>query len=731
MFYNNQQLFDQIKKFGFFNSLIFLGIYLLCQPIGYLPVIPEDQPSNAAIRANYLKQNFLGGHQYTGEGVTIAIGDEGLIGPHIDFMGRLDQSLVNGDVSDHGDQVAGTLIGAGNLDPLREGVAPGAGLLVKNGLEVIWDASDLFNFYGVRITSASTGDGCNDGYTFLARLADQQLRQKPTLTHVFSAGNSGLEECGYGAGLGWGTITGGVKMAKNAIVVGNVDNADNLVPTSSRGPTTDGRLKPDIVAMGDGQFSPIAGNDYGLFGGTSAAAPAVAGVIAQLYQAVFENQNIPFTNAGLVRACLLNSADDLGTPGPDYRYGFGRVNARKALNAIENFRWFEHTSSPGGTISFPLTLSGNQAEFKVLLYWTDREAEAFTNKTLVNDLDLRVIGPDGTIHLPLVLRSEPDSGLLELPAAPGVDTLNNVEQVTIIDPLPGNYTLSVVGSDIPSGTQKFFVTYELVLDQINMTFPQGGESFSPGDTVRVHWDAYGEGSFDLHISFGDGNPWEPVGLSITEKWYDWVVPDHTTTWGRLRIKRGIQEHYPLNTFHIFSEPNGLHIPTICADSLVLNWDAVADAAVYKIYRLGDKYMEEIAETTSPPFSLTGNFSQSENWFSVSAVSIDGANSRRARAVQQLPGDINCGLVNTHSADTQSYEVIVYPNPTFGQITVESASPIHTIKAVEIYDVHGKIIRTLPLSRQHKTIDLNGFPKGIYLLNIVFPHQVITQKIVKL
>ena len=84
---------------------------------------------------------------------------------------------------------------------------------------------------------------CNSGYTTLARQLDQQVHDRAQLTHVFSAGNSGSTDCGYGAGSGWGNITGGHKAGKNVIAVGNLSHTDALAGSSSRGPAEDGRYK--------------------------------------------------------------------------------------------------------------------------------------------------------------------------------------------------------------------------------------------------------------------------------------------------------------------------------------------------------------------------------------------------------------------------------------------------------------------------------------------------------
>lgn len=83
---------------------------------------------------------------------------------------------------------------------------------------------------------------------------DKQIFENKDLIHVFSAGNSGNSDCGYGAGAGWGNITGGHKMGKNSIAVGNLNQDGVIENSSSRGPASDGRIKPDICANGRPTF---------------------------------------------------------------------------------------------------------------------------------------------------------------------------------------------------------------------------------------------------------------------------------------------------------------------------------------------------------------------------------------------------------------------------------------------------------------------------------------------
>ena len=70
------------------------------------------------------------------------------------------------------------------------------------------------------------------------------------------------------------------KQAKNVIATANLNYNGTLVSSSSRGPASDGRIKPDIAAHGNGQISTDPNNIYNAGSGTSAAAPGISGVLA-------------------------------------------------------------------------------------------------------------------------------------------------------------------------------------------------------------------------------------------------------------------------------------------------------------------------------------------------------------------------------------------------------------------------------------------------------------------
>ncbi|MEK7253195.1 MAG: S8 family serine peptidase, partial [Bacteroidota bacterium] len=292
------------------------------------PSVPDDIFGRSLHRSNVIDAAFPGGRHYNGEGVNVLVRDDGGLGPHIDFQGRLDNSNTPALGGTHGDGVGGIIGGAGNLDPLKKGMADGTFIYVVDYQDDFLDETmDLFFNKNVIVTNSSYSNGCNAGYTEITETIDQQLFNNPTLMHVFSAGNANGGDCGYGAGSQWGNITGGHKQAKNCFTTANLYSNSVINETSSRGPAHDGRLKPDIAAHGAEQVSTDPDNTYQVFGGTSAASPGIAGIMAQLHQAHRELNGGATAEAALLKTILLNTTNDLGNAGPDYIFGWGHVNA--------------------------------------------------------------------------------------------------------------------------------------------------------------------------------------------------------------------------------------------------------------------------------------------------------------------------------------------------------------------------------------------------------------------
>lgn len=633
------------------------------------PGTPENFRARTSHRVNYLQADFSGAPGYDGSGIVVGHGDDGAIDFHIDFTGRL---IVNSGASngDHGDHVAGTIFGAGNLDPDGAGMAPGADLYYQSYPSNLNSADANYINQNVLITTSSYSNGCNAGYTNFTRQMDQDAIDNPLMVHIFSAGNSGTSNCGYGAGNVWGNVTGGHKIAKNVIATANLTATDGIAGSSSRGPASDGRIKPDIGAVGTGVYSTTdlpSPNSYGLKTGTSMACPGVSGVMATLYQAYIENHNST-PHGGLMKAILMNTAEDLGNAGPDFIYGYGRMNARRAANAIENGTFITDSISSGGTpksFQIPMPTSGTVKEVKIMLYWPDLPASTVASRALVNDLDMKVTH-NNVDYNPWVLDPTPVASALNSLAVRERDSLNNIEQVTLLDPASGNYTVEVSAFNIPSGSQTFFITYEFIMDEIVVTHPAGGEGFDPSSFEYVRWDAPdGNTPFTLEYSTDNGLNWTLISSNVNAslRYYLWTnIPAGPSDKAKMRISRnGVSAESP-GTFTILGQAQNVAVNSSCPDSLKLTWNSVANATGYIVYKLGAKYMDSVDFSTTNSIVLAKNNPAIADWYSVAAVYNDGV-AKRAIAIQKQTGTINCAL-------TEDLEIsaLLSPNPALGAFT---------------------------------------------------------------
>ncbi|MCC3156185.1 S8 family serine peptidase [Hymenobacter sp. 15J16-1T3B] len=596
-------------------------------------------------RANALAADYGAGRHYDGTGVNVAHGDDGIIGPHIDFQGRLDQTSAGPDGGTHGDHVAGIIMGAGNLDPRYRGQAVGAFNYYYSYPNNINSAPTHYTSRSIRITSNSYSNGCNAGYTSFARQMDQMSRQMPLMLHVFSSGNEGASNCNYGAGATWGNITGGHKVAKNVMTVGNLSYIDALNSSSSRGPSTDGRIKPEVCAVGTSVWSTQPNNTYAALTGTSMSCPAVSGVVAQLMHAHKAINNGAEAPAALVKAALMNTAEDLGNAGPDFRFGYGRIDALRAVRVLEDHSYKLDSLTQGVTRTHTITVPAGQRQLRVMLYWPDYEAAASSRKNLVNDLDLTLTAPGGTAYQPWVLDPRPTVTNLNAVAVRARDSLNNAEQVTLDLPAAGTYTLTVNGTAVPQGPQRYYLLYTWLDDRVEMTYPLGGEGFVPGETEAVRWNAApGTDPFTLEYTLNNGTTWTTIAsnISAADRYFNWAIPASITPSGqaRLRVRRGTQQDESDANITIAGVPANLRATAVCRASTTLAWDAVAGATSYDVMRLGAMYMDSVTTVTGTTISLpvvgTG-----EQWFAIRARGANGMVGRRTRALLR-PGVLsNC------------------------------------------------------------------------------------------
>tara|TARA_R110002050_G_scaffold141251_2_gene266350 strand:+ start:54070 stop:57651 length:3582 start_codon:yes stop_codon:yes gene_type:complete len=608
---------------------------------------PEDTEGQSNHRMNYISNATVNSVPYNGAGVWIAIGDDGELGPHIDYTGRMDQSSVGASSGSHGDHVSGIMMGAGNVDPDGRGMAWGANIKVYDVWDAVNSTPTSYVNPGVVVTSTSYGNGCNAGYTTFAQTADRQVRTMPNLMHVFSAGNSGTSDCGYGAGNGWGNITGGIKAGKNVLAVGNVTVTDGLAASSSRGPASDGRIKPDICANGTQVYSCFPNNQYVNNTGTSMAAPGVSGSYGALVQAYKELNNNITPPSALVKAAMLNTADDLGNVGPDFKFGWGRLNARKVVDVFKDQTFIVDSISQGGANSHSITVPAGVKQIKIMVYWNDYEGSTSSVLALVNNLDMTVTDPSATVFQPYILNSAANAASLNSPATHGVDSVNNMEQVVIDNPAMGSYSVQISGSAIPQGPQTYYVIYEFITDEIVVTYPIGGEGFVPGQSERIRWDAVkGTNTFTAEYSTDNGSTWNVISNSIgaSNRSYSFTVPNVVTGKARVKISRNGVSGQSILPFSIIGVPTNLNVTSSCPNSFTLDWNAVAGATSYEVSMLGAKYMDSVMTVTTNTATITGVDASKGHWVSVKAKTTD-AIGKRAIAIQKLTGVWNCSLAN--------------------------------------------------------------------------------------
>ena len=420
------------------------------------------------------------------------------------------------DIDGHGTHVAGSVLGDGtNSSGNIKGMAPEAQLYFQaigvwcanaatsprdyryslNGLPS--NLTELFKAgadNGSRVHTNSWGSPVAGDYTTSSMQADIAARDYQNMTILFSAGNSGIDNNGDGE-VDFDSL-GAPASAKSVLTVGASENdrptinsvwgttkysapistdllADNisgLAAFSSRGPTDDNRLKPDIVAPGTFILSALTryntksvgwmayNASYVYMGGTSMSTPLTAGATALLLEHLIDNMGHEDPNSSLVKAIFAASATDMmgqynsatngaGETAPNNHEGWGRVDMRSALNTT----WVDNESlttgvNRGWSFNVPL----NAPDLNVVVAWTDKESTPSAGTNLVNDLDLAIKDPSGT--------------WTEL--SNNLDTLRGLK---FANPAQGTWEVHVNGTNVPVGPQFFSIAINQETTLVNLT----------------------------------------------------------------------------------------------------------------------------------------------------------------------------------------------------------------------------------------------------------------------
>lgn len=646
--------------------------------------------STPSMRVGPLTADFLGDQQCTGRGVTIGIGDGGLIVDHVDFENRVNNKTVLDLWGAHSYHVAGIAAGTGNINPWHKGIAYRSNLIMDITSNIIQNAPNL-HAQGMSVTNNSYGPSnfsCTEagGYNSTSQNIDIQMLDMPELMHVIAAGNSGYVTCSPYPD-GFGTVLKSYSSNKNALVVSSTSHRGNGTTFSSRGPVADGRLKPDIAAPGANILS--TGNDfnYVMISGSSMAAPAVAGVWSLLVESFRKTFNSEPKSA-LLKAYLLNTTNDIGNPGPDYTFGYGMPNVARADKALREERYFNKTIGNGQSFQHTIQVPNDAAEVRVMLYWHDKEGVVGNTKALVNDLQLTVQAPNNAIYDPWILDHAPAN--VENNATRGIDNLNNVEQVTLStdtpgELVPGTYVINVIGTQIPQGPQEYFLVYEVIKKGVELVYPVGGETFMPGAREFFRWDAAGPGKNNVSVQYSvnDGITWEKIATDpahVKAGYVDFTFPadiEHTDK-GRVKItiNNGADSDINEYPFVIMQQPT-LETPESCGGKIYLNWDDIKGATSYEIMRL-DTFMKPLAVTNATSYIINNLPAGSEEWYSVRPVNAYGQRGYRAIAQKGVVSTAGCSLVS----DVRVKRIITPLTSTGREFANSSHSPNQTI-TVEI------------------------------------------------
>jgi hypothetical protein len=308
---------------------LYLFLFFISTTTFAQTIQPESNVTEMELSLN--KINLI--HRFlpnlNGENFTIAIKENKIDSLDIDFQGRLIRSNLTSTLfSNHAADMATIMAGGGNNSALRKGIAWKAKIMSISFSNLLPESDDFYRKNQIYLENHSYGTDIQNVYSNVALAYDASISRLSDVLHVFSSGNSGNITPTDGSFKGianYSNLTGSFKQAKNIITVGAVDSVGKIEVKSSRGPTYDGRLKPEIVAFGQD--------------GSSGAAALVSGVATLLQQQYSQSRNGLKPPSHLVKALLINSAEDVGTKGIDYQSGYGNINAYSASKALNSGRF--------------------------------------------------------------------------------------------------------------------------------------------------------------------------------------------------------------------------------------------------------------------------------------------------------------------------------------------------------------------------------------------------------
>ncbi|AKJ02001.1 S8 family serine peptidase [Archangium gephyra] len=451
---------------------------------------------------------------------------------------------------------------------------------------------------GMRISSNSWGAG-SDLYDADAQRYDALVRDaQPTGSAVPNPGNQEMF-IAFAAGNDGPTVgsIGTPATAKNVMSVGASENvrpfgaadgcdtpdseANSLYDVASfsgRGPTADGRKKPDIQApgthvgggvaqvagqrattpanpngsalscftsLGDGVcggtggslFFPSSQQWYSASSGTSHSTPAVAGAAALVRQ-YFINQGSTPPSPAMTKAFLMGSTRYMtGTGANDSLYsnnqGTGLMDLGMAFDGAPRLLDDQNPANlftaTGQTRTFSGVVADATRPFRVTLAWTDAPGST-TGSAWKNNLDLTVTAGGSTYKGNVFTGANSVTG-------GSADTQNNVENVFLPAGLTGPYTVTVTATNVNSdgvpnlGTavdQDFALVVYNACTSATATPTDAAVSVSGDNRASVSWTPNGASSYNIYRATKAGGPYTRVGTAAAPPFTDAGLSGGTT-----------------------------------------------------------------------------------------------------------------------------------------------------------------------------------------------------------
>ena len=529
--------------------------------------IAHMYPSCKVTRADALYEDGLLDLGLTGKGMQVGIWDAGVArSTHQEFDSRVFVA-DDGDIDNHGTLVTGAVISSG-VKKKAKGVAYEATAnsndWSRDKIEVTEAVADgmLISNHSYGIETARVPDWYFGAYIKVSQDWDKIMYSAPYYLMVTAAGNAqnsrdnespiyGKTQDGFDLLLGFTT-------AKNNLVVtgantsidrqGQLKDAD-VASYSSFGPTDDGRIKPDLAGDGTLIFSTSADSNssYNSSMGTSMAAPGVTGsllLLQEYHRELYGN----FMKAATLKGLALHTADDVKEPGPDYKMGWGIINAKQAAEVLRNKEYTtvvnEETLTEDSTFSMTIKANGT-SKLSASISWTDPVNE-FVNRgdvnssvrALANDLDIRIT-KDGKTYFPWKL----NPAMANTAAQQGNNLVDPFERVDIAD-ADGEYTITISHKGkLAMNRQDFTLIVtgtELTNCKLDAPKTLSIES-TDEDGAFLIWEALKETLFELEYKKGQDTNWT-----------------YTTTW---------ENAYALNNLE-HGERYVARIRSVCSQNLV-------------------------------------------------------------------------------------------------------------------------------------------------------------------